>query len=215
MGSFSFSREAFFSCFCLETPRTNNENLLYLLLSKKNKKNKDPALCLCITLTVFYSALCVCFYLLWHPFSSFCVCDVLLHLSPCCFYHLLAFAHPPPPNSLFYDFMLMARHYFLGIITFSALSLSALFPLLSLSCPVIPPVYLVSNFNLLRRRILFLFFYWPRPIVVTPAATGLFLYNAETYGGSYTLIVLLVRAKCYGFSLAFTDVITEVHSCFH
>lgn len=40
MGSFSFSREAFFSCFCLETPRTNNENLLYLLLSKKNKKTK-------------------------------------------------------------------------------------------------------------------------------------------------------------------------------
>ena len=93
--------------------------------------------------------------------------------SPCLF-------PTPHPDSLFYDFMLMARHYFLGIITFSELSLSALFPLLFLSCPVIPPVYLVSNFNLLRRRILFLFFYWPRPIVVPPAATGLFLYNAET-----------------------------------
>lgn len=42
-----------------------------------------------------------------------------------------------------------------------------------------------------------------------------FFHNAEIKGASETLIVLVMRAKRYGFSLVFKDVITAVRLCFH
>lgn len=127
-------------------------------------------------------------------------------------YHLTFSTNSPPWFSL-------VGFYVDGLPLFSALSpsqyrLAALFSVLSLSFHVIFPVYLLSNFNLLRSRILFFLFIGWGPLSWYLQQQTCF-YNVEIKGVSKTLIVLVVRAKWYGFSLVFKDVITAVCSCFH
>lgn len=101
------------------------------------------------------------FHSLWHPlsfvrvWSFFCYTSLLVVFVSLLLYHLLDFS----TNSL--PWLSLLWFYVDGPPLFWALSpsqyfLSALFPLLSLSSPVILPVYLLSNFNILCRWILFL-----------------------------------------------------------
>lgn len=131
----------------------------------------------------------ILFHLLWHAFLfftfvilffAFAIC-VLYYRSPCRLCESIALSSPwlfnkfLSPDFLFYDFMLMAHHYFQLYHLLNTVS-QALFPLLSLSAPVIFPGYLLSNFNLIHHRILFLFLlaqaYCPvtcsnRPVFIT------------------------------------------------
>lgn len=120
--------------------------LICSMVQKQNKhgEKKGPALCFYITLIDFHNALCVCFYflLLWHLSLSlhvrslFCNTSLLVVFVSLLLYRLLGFfLQTLSPDLLFYDFMLMARHYILSVITFSVLSLRFIPSIISvLSC---------------------------------------------------------------------------------
>lgn len=131
--------------------------------------------------------LCVCFYLLWHPFSSFCVCDVLLHLSPCCLCKSIALSSPclfPPPDSLF-----MILCWWLATI-FSVLSPSQRCLSLLYSpyypCPVLlfPRFILCPILTYFAAEYCFSFFIGPGPLSLHPQQQACFFITPRPKVGA-------------------------------
>lgn len=122
-------------------------------------------------------------HLVWHPFSFFacvilfCYTSLLVVFVSVFLYHLHSAAFPRtlyPPDFIFHDFMLMAccysQHYHI-LNTFCLLySIYYLCLLLLFSQFIFSPI--LTDFPSKYCS----FFYWPKPIVLLPAATDP-LYN--------------------------------------
>ena len=93
--------------------------------------------------------------------------------SPCLF-------PTPHPDSLFYDFMLMARHYFLGIITFSLLYSP------HYSCPVLlfPRFILCPILTSFAAEYCFSFFIGPGPLSFHPQQQACFFITPRPKVGA-------------------------------
>lgn len=137
---------------------------------------------------------------------------MLQFISFCCLCESIAFHLIPLfPDFLFYDFLLMSHHFSQPEHLFSAFSLHyshyCLCPLLLFSlfifCPVL--TYFTPTYC----------FYFIGSGLLLSYLQQQSFYSTETKGVSWTLIVQASRAKRYGFSLVFIDVITAVCSRFH
>lgn len=151
------------------------------------------------------------------PSSLFSLCDFIAVIS--------LFPTNSTPDFPSYELLLM-----MPLLTIRLL-LAAI--TLSLTAPrfiflIIPVFYCFSTHfifcpsltDLQQKRILFFFLlagaYCPDTHSNRPGFLFVcYFHNAEIKGASETLIVLVMRAKRYGFSLVFKDVITAVRLCFH
>lgn len=127
------------------------------------------------------------------------------HLPP----RLLYKVSPPTFSFMILCWYLSSLHYHLLSIFSLPYSLYYLCPLLLFShfifCPILSHFAAEYCFYIYRLG----------PIVLLPAVKKTCFYNSESKGVSGTLIVRAARAKCYGFSLVFIDVITAGCSCIH
>lgn len=170
-----------------------------------------------------------CFYLSRHPlFISASVNFIPFHLPPCSRFVALLLSshfsnkqHFPSYELLLMMPLLMIRHI-LAAITVSLTAPCFIFFIIPVFyCFSTHSIFRPSLTDLQQRRILFFFLlagaYCPDTHSNRPVSSSccFFFHNAEIKGESETLIVLVMRAKRYGFSLVFKDVITVVRLCFH